>query len=167
MRKIYSLTTLILLNCIFVNMSAAALPSRGKTVREITEGPARQFTSDEELLEFREVLLSAEVVFTAKINSAVVRRMGFGGPPVPMTMITVEDVELIQGDKPKGNAFHYQRPIEELRSLQGNRALIVLGRDQAKKGPLRVLSVIESSKANIAFARGVLHDAQGAQDSPG
>lgn len=142
----------------FSSASFAALPSPGETVNLDQElaGPARVYTSEEDREAFADEALQADAVITGRIESAVLSRMGFGGPPVPITRLGFKDVEVLKGGPFETSSFLYRKSPESVRAFHERPAIVILKKSGDAAQTLFIENILPADEASLTVVRAAL-----------
>lgn len=134
---------------------SAALPQPGETVNLDQElaGPAKVYTSEEDREAFTDEALRADVVFTGLIETSVLSRMGFGGPPVPITRLGFKDIEVLKGGPLEGRSFLYRKSPDSVRAFHEIPAIVLLKHANDASRSLFVENIIAADPASVALVR--------------
>ena len=116
------------------------------------QAPAKRFVSEEAKKEFFQSLQGGELIFTGKIRAITLSAVaGISNPPVRITRITFDEIQMLKGEKPYENTFIYPKSPETLNYSRGMRVVVVLRQASATNG-LKISGIAEENSENLALA---------------
>ncbi len=142
----------------FTASLSAAIPAPGESPNLDHElaGFARVYTSEEDREAFADEALQADAVFTGQIESSVLSRMGFGGPPVPITRLGFKNIEVLKGGPLEGASFLYRKSPESVRAYHQRPAIVLLKKSGPDGKTLFIENFLPADEASLAVVRAAL-----------
>ncbi len=143
---------IVLTGCLLLTGVPSPLPAQEDRENSMPTAPVKRFVSDEAKQELFASIQQAERVFTGRIQAIILSPVAaISNPPVRITRITFDEIQMLKGERPYENTFLYPKSPESLDYSRGMRVIISLKHGNPHNG-LKISGIGEASPANLAMA---------------